>query len=236
MAAEHILATLWTSLCVPIAPRHVRLLVRHNPAVDIEREQERWTADERERGYIRARLRLLTTEEGGRHSPTLALSWSTSFPPVVWWLLPDRRRCNLHMQQVAELPQILCRPGVLEENLIDVEGVKLAGTVTIEGLPNTGDQISQLRLVVLRDHRARCPSLRLAGHELKATQRSSSAAPLPAGRTERGGSISVAKSDALAQRHTLDLGLPGGGRRNLERGRRSWRVERRPQHLGYRAA
>ena len=42
--------------------------VRQNRAVDIDREHRRWTSIERERGYIRARLRLLTTEEGGRQS------------------------------------------------------------------------------------------------------------------------------------------------------------------------
>lgn len=37
--------------------------------MDIEHEHERWTADERENGYLRARLRLLTHDEGGRQSP-----------------------------------------------------------------------------------------------------------------------------------------------------------------------
>ena len=40
-----------------------------NQAVDIERERERWSEDERTHGYIRARLRLLTTVEGGRNGP-----------------------------------------------------------------------------------------------------------------------------------------------------------------------
>jgi len=39
----------------------------------------------------------------------------------------------------------------LEEDLINVERVELAGTVAIDGLPNAGDKVSQLRLVVLRD-------------------------------------------------------------------------------------
>ena len=126
-------------------------------------------------------------------APSLTLSWSTSFPPVVWWLLPDHRRCDLHLEVVAELPQLLRRPGVLVEKLIDVEGVKLAGTVTIDGLSNAGDKASQLCLVVLRDHRARCSSLRPAGHEPKATQRPSFAAPLPDGLADRGRSITMAR-------------------------------------------
>jgi hypothetical protein len=94
----------------------------------------------------------------------------------VWWLVPDHRRCNLHLEGVAELPQLLRRPRVLEENLINIEWVKLAGTVAIDGLPDAGDKFSQLCAVVVRDHRARRSSLRLAGRECEATQESSSAA------------------------------------------------------------
>jgi hypothetical protein len=43
----------------------------------------------------------------------------------------------------------------LEENLINIERVKLAGTVAIDRLPNVGDKFSQLCVVVVRDHRAR---------------------------------------------------------------------------------
>jgi hypothetical protein len=64
----------------------------------------------------------------------------------------------------------------LEENLINVERVKLAGTVAIDGLSNVGDKFCQLCVVVVRDHRARRSSLRLAGHECEATQESSLAA------------------------------------------------------------
>ena len=60
--------------------------------------------------------------------------------------------------------------------MINVERVKLAGTVAIDGLPNAGDKFSQLCVVVVRDHRARCWSLRLAGHEYEATQPSGLAA------------------------------------------------------------
>ena len=82
----------------------------------------------------------------------------------------DHRGCRLRRELVAELPQFLRRPRLLEENLIDFEGVKGAGTVATDSLPNAGDELFQLRLVVLRDHGARCLSLRLAGHEYEATQ------------------------------------------------------------------
>jgi hypothetical protein len=64
----------------------------------------------------------------------------------------------------------------LEENLINIERVKLAGTVAIDRLPNVGDKFSQLCVVVVRDHRARRSPLRLAGHQCEATQESSPAA------------------------------------------------------------
>jgi len=73
--------------------------------------------------------------------------------------LPSRRH-------IAEL-----RRGnrVLEQNSIDVEGVKVAGAVAIDGLTNAGDNALQLGLVVLRDHRPRYSSLRLVGHEYETT-------------------------------------------------------------------
>jgi len=71
----------------------------------------------------------------------------------------DHRRCDLHLEGVAKLPQFLRCPGVLEENLINVERVEFVGTVAIDGLPNAGDKFSQLCVVVVRDHRARRSSL-----------------------------------------------------------------------------
>ena len=52
--------------------------------MDTGHEHERWAADERENGYIRARLRLLTHEEGGRKNP-IASGYRShwAFPPEV---------------------------------------------------------------------------------------------------------------------------------------------------------
>src|SRR6188472_1856457 len=83
----------------------------------------------------------------------------SAFPPVVWRLLPDHVRCNLHLEIVAELPQFLCRTGVLEENSIDFESIEFAGAVAINGVAYTVHKFTQLRVVVIRDHRARRPSL-----------------------------------------------------------------------------
>lgn len=102
--------------------------------------------------------------------PPSSLSWSSAFPPAAWRLLLDHGRRYLHLEEVAELPQLLRRPGVLEEHLVDVEGVRLSGTVSIDGLCHVGDQHPQLRLVVVRYHRARRSPLRLVGHEYETTQ------------------------------------------------------------------
>ncbi|GAA3919464.1 hypothetical protein Aau02nite_29370 [Amorphoplanes auranticolor] len=65
--------------------------------------------------------------------------------------------------------------------MVDVEGVKLAGAVTIDGLTNAGNEVPQLGLVILRDHRASYSSLRLVRHEYEPTQRRRLAAVLPGG-------------------------------------------------------
>ena len=87
-------------------------------------------------------LRQMSARQEPRNPALQPPSWSSAFPPVGWWLVPDQRRCNLHLEGVAELPQLLRRPRVLEENLINVERVKLAGTVPVDGLPNAGDKAS----------------------------------------------------------------------------------------------
>ena len=112
-------------------------------------------------------------ESARRGSPSSSspLSWSTALPPVVWWLLPDHRRRDLRLDVVAVLPQRLGRPGVLEQNLIYIKGVEVAGAVAIDGFANAGDKVIQLGLVVLRDHRPRYASLRLVGHGYETTQR-----------------------------------------------------------------
>ena len=57
--------------------------------MDIGREHERWSADERANGYIRARLRLLTSEEGGRQSP-IALGYRSH------WAFPAEIHADRH--------------------------------------------------------------------------------------------------------------------------------------------
>jgi hypothetical protein len=84
-------------------------------------------------------------------------------------MVPGHRRI-LYLEVVAVPPQLVGPAGVLEENSINVERVELAGTVAIDGLTDAGDKVSQLCLVVVRDHGPRRSTLRLAGHETEATQ------------------------------------------------------------------
>lgn len=98
-------------------PQCCRRVVVHRATI-----AERFAADECASGA--AELRVIKPA-----------SWSSAFPPVAWWLVPDQRRCNLHLEGVVELPQILGRSGVLEEILINVERVKLAGAGTTEHPP-----------------------------------------------------------------------------------------------------
>jgi hypothetical protein len=82
----------------------------------------------------------------------------------MWLLFLDNGRSNFHLGVVAELPQLFSRPRVLGENLIDVEGIKIAGAMAIDGLSDVGEEFVQLRLVVVRDQDARRSSLRLVRH------------------------------------------------------------------------
>jgi translation elongation factor EF-Tu-like GTPase len=58
--------------------------VRQTLPVDEEREHDRWTATESEQWFVRARLHLLTNQEGGRTAP-IASGYRShwTFPPEV---------------------------------------------------------------------------------------------------------------------------------------------------------
>jgi hypothetical protein len=73
----------------------------------------------------------------------------------------SQRRTSFHFRR--------CRVRVLEEDSIDAERINFASKVAIDGFPDTSDKLAQLRIVVIRDQRARRPSLRPAGHESEVT-------------------------------------------------------------------
>src|SRR5690606_14698461 len=76
----------------------------------------------------------------------------------------DKGRGQLDRPDVAELPQFLGSPRVLEENLVDLEGVQLARPETVEGLTGPFYEFDQLGLVVGSDGLACGSPLRLARH------------------------------------------------------------------------
>ena len=106
---------------------------------------------------------------GAVESPVVTAILALRVPTSRLVAAPGSWRCNLHLKIVAELPQFLCRARVLEENSIDLKRIKFAGTVAIDGVPDTVHKVTELRIVVIRDHQARCPSLRFAGHKSEVT-------------------------------------------------------------------
>ena len=83
------------------------------------------------------------------------LLWRSPFPPVGGRAYSDHVRRELDIHHVAELPELLRCAGVLEQDLVDVEGVHLAGTVAVDGITDTHYEFSQPDLVICR-HRLAC--------------------------------------------------------------------------------
>jgi translation elongation factor EF-Tu-like GTPase len=116
--------------------------VDDNRGVDIEREHERWSDEERAHGYIRARLRLLTTDEGGRNSPIYSGHRSHwAFPPEVHeerhdapltlegtrvLALGDEAMARLHPLFPELWPEV--EPGL---RLTMLEGARIVGTAEV---------------------------------------------------------------------------------------------------------
>jgi len=154
------------------APRPEKGVARSGQGDQDKAEQGDGRSKDHQYGAHRANISTLTAaDEGmlGRWRFSLPLSWRSAFPPVGWWLLPDHGCRNLHGEMGAELPQLLRRARILEQSPVNFECVKFAGTVAIDGVPDTVHEVTQLRVVVIRDHRARRPSLRLAGHTSEVT-------------------------------------------------------------------
>ena len=121
--------------------------------MDFEREHERWTALERLGGYIRARLRLVAAEDGGRQTPIASGYRSRwAFPPEVHtenhdapltiesgpdqWLDPgEETLVRIHPLAPELWPPIA--PGLRLEM---VEGARLVGVAeVVEVVPPTGE-------------------------------------------------------------------------------------------------
>jgi hypothetical protein len=114
----------------------------NTPLMEQCREQERWLDHEKRHGYIRARLRLLSTEEGGRQNPIFHGHRSCwGFPPEVHpymhdaplvieqeWALPPGgvATVRLHPLWPEHWPDI--QPGLL---LGMFEGSRLVGRAEV---------------------------------------------------------------------------------------------------------
>jgi len=90
---------------------------------------------------------------------------STALPPATWLVLANHSRRDLDVPQVAELPELLGRSRVLEDDLIDFERVELSCPEAFERQVNVTNELSELLLVISRHLLASCPAFGLGGHE-----------------------------------------------------------------------
>jgi len=96
-----------------------------------------------------------------------ALSTCSAFPPVRRRIVGNDVGCDLDIAQVAELPQFLGGAGVLEDHLVDIEGVELRGSVPVDGVGQTFDESVELFFVIGPDLLSGCPALCLGGHRVR---------------------------------------------------------------------
>lgn len=132
------------------------------------------TPSSAESGQIRvvppASYRRLTTmptasqRRGDRASSGSTPTRCSALPPIDRWPITHDVRGQLGVAEVAELPQFLRRPRVLEEGLVDAEGIQLATAESVDRGAHALHQGSQLALVVRRYGLARGLSVGLRGH------------------------------------------------------------------------
>ena len=68
-------------------------------------------------------------------------------------------RCELDVADVAELPEFLRSTGVLEQHLVDIDGLKFAAAESVNRLSYVRDEFGELRFVVGRHRLACLPTL-----------------------------------------------------------------------------
>lgn len=74
---------------------------------------------------------------------------------------------DLDIAQVAELPQLLGGTRVLEGDLVDVEGIHVAGSVAIDRVRQVFDKFAELLFVVRGDPLASRPPFGLGRHDVR---------------------------------------------------------------------
>lgn len=60
------------------------------------------------------------------------LSRSRELPPVDRWAVADKSSDEFRISQVAELPQFLRRPRVLEQDLVNIKGIDLTAPEAVD--------------------------------------------------------------------------------------------------------
>jgi hypothetical protein len=132
----------------------------------------------------------------GALQPSSSAPGCAAFPPVDGRTATNQAGGELDVRSVAELPELLRRTAVLEDDLVNLEGIELTGTKAVDSLPYTLDKFSQLGLVILRNGLACGSPLGLAGHTSEATD------PAAAGRCLDDHGVVAADPRAVrAQRH-----------------------------------
>lgn len=84
---------------------------------------------------------------------------SAALPPADRWFVANQPGCDLDVAQVAELPELLRCPRVLEDQFVDFESVEFAGPELFDGVTNVMDEFAQLILVVRGDGLSSCPTI-----------------------------------------------------------------------------
>ena len=101
-----------------------------------------------------------------------AIAWSAELPPVHRVALRGHvaqhpsgaLNAGAAAGQPTELPQLTSGALVLMQDLVDDEGVVVAGAETIDGPGHVLDQVTEARLVVRRDQRPIRLALTLRAH------------------------------------------------------------------------
>ncbi|WP_345528287.1 hypothetical protein [Nocardioides endophyticus] len=102
---------------------------------------------------------------GGRGPEAASTSpGRAEIPPLAGLFLPDDSRGELNLAQVAELPEFLGRPRVLEDHLVDLERVDLTCLKAFDRWLDATDELAELLLVISGDGLASGPTIGSGGH------------------------------------------------------------------------
>ena len=75
------------------------------------------------------------------------------------WFIPDDSRGDLNVPHVAELPELLRRSRVLEDDVVDFERVDLTRLKAFDGQLDATDELAELLLVIGSDGLASSPTI-----------------------------------------------------------------------------